>query len=165
MYEDIFLTLLQKLQREGLSLDRILKEPAFKDIPLGERVELLKKYGHIIRAGVKNDKSYWKDVALGTAGLGAAGLALATPVSRFMGYNFRKGVAAETGQEFTEPMPNLGMGAGHMFGMSTGIALAGRGLAGAGSAAHTRNLVKSYLRSDEGSTSTNDALNVIARSH
>lgn len=164
MHEQVFLNLIEKYQDSGQSLDRILKDPAFKDIPLAERVELLKKYAHVIREGSKADSQYWKDLALGSAGVAVAAGIAANPFANQVKHFINLGEASARGEEYTGPKPNVAIGAWSMLAM-TGSLRAGIGKFNeATSSYQTRKLVKSYLKPEEGATTTRDAIDVLTRS-
>ena len=164
MHEQLFLSLLAKLKNSGQSLDRVLREPEFKEIPLVDRVELLKKYGHVIHQGTAPDATYWKSLALGSAGVALAGLSAADPIGRVMSWGHRKGMADELGQPFNEPMPKV-LGPMNLMGISTGVGISMSNLKKTNEANYQRKLVKAFLKSEAGATSQDDAINILARSH
>lgn len=164
MNEQVFLNLIEKYKNEDKSLDRILRDPIFKDIPIAERVDLLKKYGHVIRQGSKVDSTYWKDLALGSVGTAIAGSIAAGPIADKFKYYMAMGEAAGQGVEFTQRPPQASISAINMMLMSSA---GGAGLSKFNDlhkSLAARKLVKSYLKPEEGATSTRDAIHVITRS-
>lgn len=164
MHEQVFLELISKHEKEGKSLDRILRDPVFKDIPLPERVELLKKYGHVIRGGSKLDSQYWKDLAWGSTGMAIAAVLAGPKAYSAFTHAIDLGEAAASGTPYSGPKPNLSISPMSMFAATSGATFGYKGLSDARKQHAARKLVKSHLRSEEGTTSTDDAIHVIARS-
>lgn len=168
MHEELFLNLLNQYETQGHSLDRILKDPRFKDLPLAEKVDLLKTHGHTIRNGSKTDPKFWKDLSLGVMG---TAMILAEPLSHAVS-DLKRGIhyGAESRAAYDNgispgPPPEVILKPYSKLG----IAAAGAGIAApkfyqALAARRNMLMVKKLLKEQPGSNTQEDAINVLARS-
>ena len=166
MHEELFKALLSRYQDSGMSLDRVIVDPRFKSLPLVDKVELLKEHGHTIHAGSKIDRQFWKDIGWGAVG---TGIALADPILTSL-HNFQKGVSygaatrnADNPSEIPRPVMET-KGYKDLALKATGAGLAAPKFYAALAARNNMRMVKRLLNEQPGSTSTEDAINVIARS-
>lgn len=169
LHEEMFLKLIKNYQDKGLSLDRVVTDSRFKDLPLAEKVELLKEHGHTIRNGSMTDSQFWKDLGLGVAG---TALMVADPiletvsnVMKGVSYGVEKGEAHGEGIPFNKPFPEMKTKGLRDFALRvTGAGIAVPKYYSAMTARKNMNMVKKMLKDQPGSNTQEDALNVITRS-
>lgn len=162
MHEALFLKLLQGYESAGLSLSRIISDPQFKSIPLEERIALLRKFAPRIKQGTKVDKTLWSDFALGSVGMAIAGYPVAKGMvqSAIAGGKIRDEYE-ETGKFNPKDIPHLTMG--DVGVMSLGISIGGSPMNSARTFMRDRGLVNRYLSKPSEHTTTDNAIDVIAR--
>lgn len=180
MHEELFMALLKRYKDADMSLDRIIVDPRFKALPLTEKVELLKNHGHTIHQGSKTDSQFWKDLGWGAVG---SAVMLAKPIHSTLinikaGMEYGDAVGQRTAFEkvtgHTEGMPEVEPPKMTMEGYGDLARAAGSSAIGLGLAAPkfyaaltARNhmkLVKKLLNDQPGANTTENAINVIARS-
>ncbi len=171
MYEQLFLNRLKQYQDSNLSLDRIIVDPMFKDMPLAEKVDLLKKHGHTIRQGSKTDSRFWKDIGWGSV---ATAVMLAPAVTTSLNiFTTGRDYGAELSQamkngETPPAMPELDF-SGYKdiakgVGAATSLGLFAPKIYAAIKARNNMRLVQKLLSEQPENNTQDVAINVIARS-
>lgn len=91
MYEQVLESLIERYRSQGLSVDRVLLDPAYRSMPMPEKIKVIVKYGNAIKAGQKVDSTFWKDLGLGLAGTAYMGYPVIMAAKRIGWAGFNKG--------------------------------------------------------------------------
>ncbi len=92
MYEQVLESLIERYRSQGLSVDRVLLDPAYRSMPMPEKVKVIVKYGNAIKAGQKIDGTFMKDLGLGLAGTAYLALPVVKAVGRIAGAGLYTGI-------------------------------------------------------------------------